>query len=114
MQKITYAGESFLTADSVATALLDFAAALAGAISAEPVEVPVVAEDGTPGRVQIVLGPASQIVTRPVETGMTEPPSEDFVQELERRCWRVRGARPVPFREEDDPSRGLLDDPLGL
>ena len=68
MQRIYYAGDSFLTGTDIAKSLVAYAAALAEEGSAASVEIPVRHEDdGRAGTVNFLVGPASQLVTEDVE-----------------------------------------------
>ena len=97
MKLIHYAGETFLTGDGVADALLDYAMALARRARADRVELPVVSH-GERGRIEIVLGPASQLV---VETRDSNDVSLDEVQDdeiesdIRRRTAALRNPRPM-------------------
>ncbi len=69
---IHYADGRYLTGDEVAVAVVDYAEALAReGTAAATVVIPVRADDGSVQRVELLIGPASQIV---VEAGA---PSDD-------------------------------------
>jgi hypothetical protein len=82
MKRVSYAGESFLTTDTVADALVDLTAALGRTKNAEVVEVPAVDLEGKMQAVRLVVGPASQIVTIHVESLYGEPEVGDAVTRL--------------------------------
>ncbi|MFE6256911.1 hypothetical protein [Agromyces sp. NPDC057865] len=67
MERIYYAGDRFLTGSEVARALVEYAAALARQGSAAAIEIPVRHADGTPGVVNFLVGPASQLVTESLD-----------------------------------------------
>ena len=68
MERIYYAGDRFLTGTDIARALVAYAAALAQQGSAGAIEIPVRHEEnGRPGVVNFLVGPASQLVTESVE-----------------------------------------------
>lgn len=69
MKTIVYAGGELMTGDDIATALLDYAQALAEAQTADTVEIPVRDADGFVSRATILIGPASQIMLKEVESG---------------------------------------------
>jgi hypothetical protein len=91
MRRIVYAGEALLTADAIATALVSYAVALAGRGLADAVTIPAVLHSDSDGpvMVQIVLGPASQLLAEPVEYGHPELSSPSTVAELEARAGRL-------------------------
>ena len=62
MDRIHYAGDSILTGTDIARALLAYAQALAVAGTSATVDIPVVNErDGSIGRSELLIGPASQL-----------------------------------------------------
>jgi len=62
MKRILYATAEFTTDDEVADALLEYASVLAIVGSADVVQFPGLDTDGTVRRMQIVIGPASQLL----------------------------------------------------
>ena len=66
MMRVSYAGESFVTTDGVADALLRLVAALGANHTSARIEVPVLAlaREGSVEVIQLVAGPASAIVCR--------------------------------------------------
>jgi len=85
MKSVSYAGLTFSTADAIADALLQLAAALGQNERAETVDIPVVDDDGRPTSVQLVIGPASQFISRPVESTFADPQDDELLDMLERR-----------------------------
>jgi len=82
MKRVSYGGASFLTADRVADALLLLVAAIRDHHGAEVVELPAVGNGGEPVVVQLVVGPASEIISMSegapgAEPGSTEPGSTE-------------------------------------
>ena len=67
MERIYYAGDRFLTGTELARALVEYAAALARQGSAAAIEIPVRHADGSPGMVNFLVGPASQLVTESLD-----------------------------------------------
>lgn len=92
MKILIYAGAELMTGDDIAEAVLEYCAALAEAKAAETLDIPVVEADGTIGGARLLLGPASQIMAKHVETGW--PELED-VQTMERLSSRTHAHRPV-------------------
>jgi hypothetical protein len=86
MKRVSYAGESFLTTDTVADALVDLTAALGRNQKAEVVEVPSVDLEGRTQAVRLVVGPASQIVAIHVDSRWGEPEVGDTVTRLQEQA----------------------------
>lgn len=101
MKRVIYAGSEFLTGDAIAAALLRYSAALAEVGEAETVTVPAVEADGSIVDVELLVGPASQIVAKRAGTGATELVDPDVLAELEERTRRLR---PVAIVDPDPPS----------
>ncbi len=85
MKSVSYAGLTFQTADAIADALLQLAAALGQNERAETVDIPVIDDTGRLTSVQLVIGPASQFISRPVESHFDDPQGEDIIDYLQRR-----------------------------
>jgi hypothetical protein len=79
-----YAGGWFLTGDTIADAVLDYAAELANAGKAAKVDVPTLDLEQNPQKVILVLGPSSQLLAEPIALGR-ELEDEPFAVELRRR-----------------------------
>lgn len=84
MKRILYAGGSFLTGDSIAEAVLDFAAELANAGKAAKLDVPALDLELRPEQVSLVLGPSSQLLAEPVSVGQ-EIEDPLFTRQLQSR-----------------------------
>ena len=89
MKRVAYGGESFITSDEGAAALLDFAAAAAMSDVAEVVELPAVLPDGQVITVNLVIGPSSELITSPVETSLAEPDTREAAAALRARALQV-------------------------
>ena len=85
MKSVSYAGHEFSTADDVADALLRLAAALGQNEKAETVDIPIVEEGGVPNSIQLVVGPASQFVSRHIESPYDDPDGTATVLYLDQR-----------------------------
>jgi len=94
MKRVSYAGESFLTPDTVADALVDLTAALGRVQKAEAVELPALDEHGRNLAVRLVIGPASQILAVHEDTTFAEPDVGDTVERLQAKT-RQTDARNV-------------------
>ncbi len=107
MERITYAGDHFLTGTEIARALVGYAAALAQQGSAGAIEIPVRhEEDGRPGVVNFLVGPASQLITESVEAvGYDEMRDEPLIARLRALTAELAPMHPVastaaPDRDE--------------
>lgn len=102
-----------LMADSTCKAVLRYARALADAAKADVVMLPVVTEGGSLGYAHLLIGPASQMFSIPVENSQDEPTDAEAVAELETRTLRLQPSRPTwPSEMTDVPELKDLD--LGL
>ncbi len=90
MKRVSYAGESFLTSDTTADALVHLTAALGKAQNAQVVELPTVDQRGQVQIVLLVVGPSSQLVAVPEESPFEEPDSTAIVADLEARTRAMR------------------------
>ncbi len=84
VKRILYAGGSFLTGDSIADAVLDYAAELANAGKAAKLDVPALDLEQQPEQVSLVIGPASQLLAEPIAVGQ-EIEDAAFTRQLQRR-----------------------------
>lgn len=73
MERIYYAGSSFLMSDDIANAVIDYHEYLIGVGGSAAFTVPVEYTDGTVGRLNMLLSPTS-VLGFEAEDG-TEPPS---------------------------------------
>ena len=90
---IVYAGETLMTGDEIADALLKYSAALAESGSASTVEIPTIRHDGTRATVKVLVGPASQIVASPVESSFEELRDDHVVSRLSAMTAELRPVR---------------------
>lgn len=104
MRRIVYAGETLLTSDEVAAAVLSYAASLARAGAAETVVVPGVDEQGRPTEVELLVGPASQMASEPVDVDF-EVSAAEFLDDLSQRT----SSRARPLGLPDDPELRFYD-----
>ncbi|HWM32827.1 MAG TPA: hypothetical protein VNR36_01175 [Pseudolysinimonas sp.] len=87
MRLVSYAGGNFVTSDVVADALLDYAAALGNAHHAAAIVVPAVGL----GQIRLLVGPASQLLSVPVQDTRNEPDGAEFTADIEARIAQMRG-----------------------
>ena len=117
MKRVAYGGESFITSDEGAAALLDFAASAAMSDVAEVVALPAVLPDGQVITVNLVIGPSSELITSPIETSLAEPDTREAAAALRARALQIgKSSSPahgaaIPGRDLDsaDPDTGGLE-----
>jgi hypothetical protein len=99
-----------LMADSTCKAVLRYARALADVNKADVVMVPVVTDGGSLGYAHMLIGPASQLFSIPVENSQNEPVDAEAVAELETRTLKLQPSRPTwPSEMTDVPELKDLD-----
>jgi hypothetical protein len=109
MQVIVYAGGEYMTGDEIATALLEYSRALGQEDTAQIVEIPIIADDGSRAEAKFLIGPASQIVTKSVRTGLDELVDPDVVARLRRLA---RGLSYPEASRSDEPDSVAVDDEM--
>ena len=102
MRRIVYAGTVFYTGDEVAEALLEYGRALARHGIADTVFVPGRTAQGDVDDVELLLGPASQIVSEPVDLIGPELTSPELVADLGAKTAELAPRKPAaePASEE--------------
>lgn len=115
MQRIWYANSSFLTDDRVADAIMDYARVLALVDSADVIRVPAVDSAGTVRSVQMLIGPASQLMAMRSPDDNVELEVDDSLAELQARMLQrlpdgsglmEAGLDPSDPAATEDPSPG--------
>ena len=110
MDRIHYAGDSFLTGTAIAKALLEYATALARHESADSVDVPVYDPATGVGRTSFLLGPASQFVSSWEETAVEELVDDELLADLAERTALLGHAVAVPGTESAAYDPLAIDD----
>ncbi|MBW8871874.1 MAG: hypothetical protein JF618_06795 [Leifsonia sp.] len=101
MRKIAYAGTTFYTGDDLAEALMEYARALARHDIADTIFVPGRTVNGDLDRIEMLVGPASQIVSEPIELVGPEIRDEELVAKL-----RTLTAELSPRKTTAEPADG--------
>lgn len=101
MKQINYSGRDLLTGDRIADAIMNYATALARRTRADRVDVPVIVA-GRLTHVELILGPASQILVEAVDNDTEDPIDDTLVQELELRTARLHHPRPIATTQQSD------------
>ncbi|RFA09883.1 hypothetical protein B7R54_12225 [Subtercola boreus] len=105
MKKISYAGESFVTSDGVADALLRYVAALGANHTSASIEIPTYSALDELELVQLVVGPSSEILSRPDpstargETASPDDPERNAVARLDARTMALTVTRNVVYAQ---------------
>jgi hypothetical protein len=112
MRKLHYSSGHILVGDRTCKAVLRYSRALANAGKADVVSVPYMTEGGTRALAHLVIGPASQIYSTPVEDSANDPDDSDVIQELEDLTLRMEPSRPAwPQEMQDIPGiEELIED----
>lgn len=112
MDRVHYTGHSVVTGTAIAHALLDYAQALSQEGTSATVEIPTIGDDGSPGRSEILIGPASQLMSDGEESVYPEVVDDDVVAWMRQEADRIRqhGAKSVTAKTADaEPADGWTD-----
>jgi hypothetical protein len=90
MDRIHYAGDSVLTGTVIAEAVLEYAHALAIAGTSATVAIPTISEDGSHGRSELLVGPASQLISDNEDSPYEEVTDGELVAWLREEAARLR------------------------
>lgn len=115
MRRISYAGSAFYTGDALAAALMEYARALARHDIADTVFVPGRTMQGDVDKVELLIGPASQIVSEPVELVGPELEDAELVTHLEELTAKLAPHKPAAEPSDpgaDGPGLGSFDNDL--
>jgi hypothetical protein len=94
MRRLQYSSGFVLTGDRTCKAILRYARALAEAGKSDVVTIPVITDMGSLGFAHMLIGPASEIFSTPVEHSVDEPEDAEIIQELEQRTMMLQPSRP--------------------
>ncbi len=78
MKQLRYLEQIWLVGDATADVLLDFAAALARAGSAEHIVLEVLDINGMPERVEFLIGPATMMTAEPAHEEFADPNNQEI------------------------------------
>ena len=85
MKQVTYAGTSFVTGSAIADSLLALVAALGVSRETASVHVPAIGDDEQITSVDLVIGPASEVVAMAIETSTPELIDDVAIHDLDER-----------------------------
>jgi hypothetical protein len=115
MRCITYAGETVITTDDVATALVDLTAALANRGRAESVDIPIVQENGDgPHDAELVIGVGNDVLSVPQDWDGEQPDFSSAAQRLQRMLDDLKPAAVAYTIAEDGDDFPVEDYPVDL
>lgn len=110
MERIHYAGDSLLTGTEIARALLEYANVLARAEQSATVDIPVRLSDGTIGRANFLIGPASQLVSETESSSFDEVSDAALVERLVLETAKLRPAHPISGATDSDAELNRMDE----
>jgi len=102
MRKLHYSSGHILVGDRTCKAVLRYSRALANAGKADVVSVPYMTEGGTRALAHLIIGPASQIYSTPVEDATNDPDDWAVIEELEDKTLLLEPSRPAWPQEMQD------------
>ncbi|PRY64301.1 hypothetical protein B0I08_1138 [Glaciihabitans tibetensis] len=102
MKLIHYAGETLLTGDLIADAVLRYAGALAEGSGSATIVIPIRLPDGTVADANLLVGPASQLVAVPQPTDNEEIIDEKLIDRIELEIERLAPSHPPINTPGDD------------
>jgi hypothetical protein len=85
MKQLRYGDRTWLVGDSLASTMMDFAAALAKIDAAEHVRFKAIDQSGDVVEIEVLLGPATMMVAEPVHVTADEPENSDVEQTMKDR-----------------------------
>ncbi|MFS0715163.1 hypothetical protein ABC195_14910 [Microbacterium sp. 2P01SA-2] len=105
MRRITYAGDTVITTDDVAEALVELTAAVANFGRAEAVRIPIVLEgDGRIDEAELVIGVGNDVLSAPVDWDADEPDFSDGAEDLRmHESYPQRSEGTHLYAVEDEP-----------
>jgi len=114
MRCVTYAGETVITTDDVATSLVELTAAVAKEGQAEAVSIPIVTDEKKVAQAELVIGVGNDVLSAPVEWHDEEPDFSHAAAELENHRLfpraQLRAVEPVDDAD-DEPIDWDFDQP---
>lgn len=106
MEMIYYANGTLRTGTNISRAVLAYAGALARRNSSATVDIPVRRADGTVGRANLLLGPASQLLAETYADEGAEIEDAELVDTLNAQIRSLAGGTGRPFDEGDIAQSG--------
>jgi hypothetical protein len=95
MDVIHYAGGQIRTGSKLAHAVLAYGRALAENDTSDMVELPIYNEDGSIGRAELLIGPASQLVAEQVPDDREDLADSELLAKLDQSTRALEAPRPM-------------------
>jgi hypothetical protein len=95
MRRLYYSSGYVLVDDRVCKAVLRYARALAMNDQSDVVTVPMITDEGVHGSAHLLIGPASELFSTPVDDASDEEYDPDLVRELERKTAELQPYKPA-------------------
>jgi hypothetical protein len=113
MRCVTYAGETVMTTDDVAAALVELTAAVAAAGQADAVQIPIVNEEtGNQGEAELVIGVGNDVLSVPTDWDGDEPDFSAAAAELRNHAHYPNRSVSAAFETADDVAEYAWDPDL--
>jgi hypothetical protein len=109
MKKLDYAGGEVLVSDALSHALAEFSAHIARAGGSDNLRIPVLTLDGLRGDAEVVVGPASQLLSSPTDAPDVDLGDAQIVAEIVARTALLKPSRAVPLTDDTPRELGDLD-----
>jgi hypothetical protein len=104
MRRLFYVSGSVVIGDKMCKAVLRYARALAKQELSDVVSIPFVGESGTKQYAHLLIGPASQLLSTPLEGTSDENEDDAVLMDLERKTKELQPNRPMWSQEMTDVS----------
>jgi hypothetical protein len=101
MQIIHYSGDTYLTGDNIAFAVIEYAKTLALAESSATVGIPFRRDDTSTGHLELLIGPASQLVLESSPASGHELQDEELVASLTQKTMLAQFTYDGPIDVDD-------------
>jgi hypothetical protein len=101
MKKLDYAGGEVLVSDALSHALVEFSAHIARAGGSDNLRIPVLTLDGVRGDAEVVVGPASQLLSLPTDAPDVDLDDAQIVADILSRTAALRPAKALPLTDPD-------------
>ena len=102
MKQVTYAGTSFITGNAIADSLLTLVAALGATSGTAEVHVPALDDELRVTSVDLVIGPASEVVAVGIASTAPELIDDASVLDLETQARALSHPHPVASSADTD------------
>jgi hypothetical protein len=110
MEQIHYADDTLRTGTDISRAVLAYAEMLARAKTSATVDIPVRHTDGSIGRANLLLGPASQLVAQAYNDSASELIDETLVASIHEKVRHLQGGTAEPLETEDPETLNIYED----